>query len=109
MISRWAVLLLGVALGSGPQPRAHTVEIRGMGFDPAVLSVSPGDTVIWINRDIVPHTATAVQRAEWDTGLLQQGQSGRIVATVGDTIRYVCGLHPTMRGTLVIRERTGKD
>lgn len=93
-------ILMAATLGRGA-PRAHTVEIRGMQFHPAELTAAPGDTIVWINRDIVPHTATA---NAWGTDVLSQGQSGRIVARRMGTIEYVCTLHPSMRGNLVIRD-----
>ena len=95
----WLLLLLA---GATP-PKTHTVEIRGMEFHPAVLTAAVGDTIVWINRDIVPHTATAGGRTKWDTGQLTQGQEGRYVARHGGVARYVCTLHPTMHGKLVIR------
>lgn len=98
----WLVGVLLVAVfGGGVPPQTHTIEIRGMEFHPAELTVAVGDTVVWINRDIVPHTATT---QDWDTGLLSQEQSGRTVAPHSGTVRYVCNLHPLMRGTLVIRD-----
>jgi plastocyanin len=82
----------------------HTIEIRGMAFHPESLTVAPGDTVVWINRDIVPHTATASgSAAKWSTAQLAQGESGRYVPRRAGTIQYICALHPTMRGTLTIR------
>lgn len=95
----WLFLLL--ALGSAP--RTHTVEIRGMEFHPAVLSVAVGDTIVWINHDIVPHTATATEKPKWDTGQLVQGQMGRYIARDPGMARYGCTLHPTMHGKLIIR------
>ena len=96
------VLLLASLAGSSSPPRTHTVEIRGMEFHPAALTVAPGDTVVWINRDIVPHTATA--KATWDTGTLTQGATGRYIAAHPGTVRYICAFHPTMLGTLIIRK-----
>jgi plastocyanin len=81
-------------------PRSHVIEIRGMAFQPAKLTATRGDTVVWINRDIVPHTATA---PGWDTGTLSQAESGRVVLRDAGTVHYVCQLHPTMRGTLIVR------
>ncbi|MGE5803031.1 MAG: plastocyanin/azurin family copper-binding protein [Gemmatimonadota bacterium] len=101
MIRQLAVLLLAMVAGSSPPPRAHTVEIRGMEFHPAVLTVAPGDTVVWINRDLVPHTATA---ESWGTKQLAQGQVGRVVARHTGRVAYACILHPTMHGALVIRD-----
>jgi len=103
----WLLVLLG-GLGAqqaapAPKPRTHTVEIRGMAFEPAVDTVAVGDTIVWVNRDIVPHTATASGHTKWDTGQIRQGQTGRYVATQRGEARYVCSLHPTMHGRLVIR------
>ncbi|HET8712597.1 MAG TPA: cupredoxin family copper-binding protein [Gemmatimonadales bacterium] len=102
MIWQLAVLLFA-AFGGSAAPRTHTVEIRGMQFRPAALTVAVGDTVVWINRDIVPHTATAT--GKWDTGTIAQGASGRLVAARPGALDYICTLHPTMRGTLIIRKQ----
>ena len=45
-----------------------------MAFHPEVLEVQRGDTVVWINRDIVPHTATATRKSGWDTGTAPSGK-----------------------------------
>jgi len=73
-----------------------------MAFHPASLNVSVGDTVVWINRDIVPHTATGSGRRKWDSGQLQLGDSGRYVPRRAGRVPYACTLHPTMKGLLII-------
>ena len=96
----WLVLLLGLST----PPTTHTVEIRGMEFHPAALTVAVGDTIVWVNRDIVPHTATASGRVKaWDTKQLSQGQTGRYIARHKGTLHYSCTLHPTMHGTVIVR------
>lgn len=101
----WLTTLLGV--GTLPEksavPRRHVVEIRGMAFHPAPLTVARGDTVVWINRDIVPHTATAAGSATWDTGTLTQGDSARYVPHGAGVAPYICTLHPVMQGTLIVQ------
>lgn len=84
-------------------PTAHVVEIRGMAFHPAVLEVARGDTVVWINRDMYAHTATATGARGWDTGMLTEGQEAREVVRRAGTTRYICTLHATMEGTLTVR------
>jgi plastocyanin len=76
-----------------------------MAFHPDSVRVTAGDTVSWINQDIVPHTATSQHGAalQWDTGQLAQGATGRFVARRAGTVRYTCTLHPTMHGVLVIQ------
>lgn len=103
---RWLLVLPLAWLAGGrpaPRPTAHTVEIRGMRFVPAVLTIAPGDTVVWINRDIVPHTATATRGNGFDTGLIAHDSTARYVATRAGRIRYSCTYHPTMHGSLVIQ------
>jgi plastocyanin len=84
-------------------PRRHVVEIQGMQFHPAVLEVQRGDTVVWVNRDIVPHTATSTRKSGWDTGALARGDSGRYVVRHRGEDRYSCRLHPVMLGELIVQ------
>lgn len=93
----------GARRPGGPVARRHVVEMRGMAFSPAALEVRRGDTIVWINRDIVPHTATSSRTAGWDTGPLPQGISGRYVARRAGEARYFCRLHPVMLGRLIVR------
>lgn len=96
-------MMLWFLLGLGMAPRTHTVEIRGMEFHPAVLTAQVGDTVVWTNRDIVPHTTTAKGRFAWDTGTLTQAQSGRYVVQHTGVAHYSCTFHPTMHGALIVQ------
>ncbi|HSU16877.1 cupredoxin domain-containing protein [Longimicrobium sp.] len=93
-----AALALAACGGGRPHPpERHTVELRNFGFSPASLAVRPGDEVVFVNRDAVPHTATADDRA-WDTGSIAAGDSAVVKVTGGGT--YKCTFHPTMTGTL---------
>ena len=78
------------------------MEIRGFAYLPATLEVAAGDTVVWINRDVVPHTATR-DGTGWDSGSLVAGGSWRLVAVPGGSQPYYCAFHPSMRGVLVVR------
>lgn len=101
-----ALVLAGAARPPQPDqlpPQGHVVEIRGMAFHPEVLEVQRGDTVVWINQDIVPHTATETRKSEWNTGPLLQGKSGSHVARRRGEAPYYCELHPVMLGKLIVR------
>jgi plastocyanin len=75
------------------------VEIRGFVFTPAALTVAPGDTVVWRNLDILPHTATSA--GDWDSGAIAGGAEWRWVAVAGD-FTYRCSFHPTMLGRVSV-------
>lgn len=81
-------------------PEIHTVEIRAMGFHPTELRVRPGDSVVWINRDVVPHTATASDSA-WTSPPLDRGERWGMLASAGDG-HYTCVFHPVMEARLMI-------
>lgn len=88
------------ACAADVQPvRTHVVEIRQFAFLPETVSVSPGDTIRWVNRDPVPHTATA-SNGSWDSGRLEAESEWVMVvggAAAGD---YVCAYHPNMKATV---------
>lgn len=84
------------------EPRAHAVSIANFAFDPSEVVVAPGDTVVWTNADFVPHTATASD-SRWDSGSLAANATWRFVAEDRGRYEYYCLLHPTMRGSIVVR------
>lgn len=92
--------LAKTALAHG-EPRTHTVRIKNFVFAPRTLTVHAGDTIRWINNDIVPHTATADDES-WDTGELKRGQSGEIKVRADMTLNYFCRFHPMMKANLRI-------
>ena len=94
-----AALLIGSASAA---PALHTVTIDGFEFHPAEITVSKGDVVVWVNKDPVPHTATA-PRTAFDSGTINAGSSFRFTATSPGRFDYVCTLHPTMKGALIVR------
>lgn len=82
-------------------PRRHVVEMRGFAFAPAQLEVALGDTIVWVNRDALPHTATAID-ATWDSGEMRANASWGRVAESAGTEDYICAYHPNMRGAVTV-------
>lgn len=79
--------------------RQHLVEMRGLEFIPKELTVSPGDTVIWVNRDLVAHTVTAHDES-WDSGLVPSRGRWQTVVSADMGSAYFCRYHPSMTGRL---------
>lgn len=77
----------------------HQVSIQGFAFVPAAIAVAPGDTVVFTNRDIAPHTVTS-ESGVFDSGRLGSGQSVRMSFSARGEYPYLCAIHPRMRGTL---------
>jgi plastocyanin len=107
VVTSLQVLTLAAASAHRPLPPAavrRTVAISSLAYHPADLEVAPGDTIIWVNRDIVPHTATSDKSPRAiDTGTMAAGDSSKYIATRAGVYRYTCAFHPTMQGRLVVR------
>ena len=84
------------------RPTTHTVTIEGMRFQPDALAVSRGDTIVWVNKDLVPHTATS-KAGSFDSKTIQVDKSWKYTMRTKGTFAYICTLHPTMKGTLRVR------
>lgn len=98
-----AGLLLAAGLAAylpAASAATRTIVIEGMQFAPVTITVKQGDTVVWVNRDFVPHTATAGEA--FDSGPIAAGASWRFVPRTAGRYAYVCTLHPTMKATLVV-------
>lgn len=81
-------------------PRTYTVMIDKMKFGPPP-ALRKGDAILWVNRDFLRHTATAVDHS-FDIDL-QPGAKRRIVIRKSGSIPFVCRYHPGMRGVLQVK------
>jgi plastocyanin len=109
--------VLAVALGmmlavSAPttvtaQGAPVAVEIVDFGFNPANVTVPVGGRVTWTNTGQATHTATS-QTGGWDSGRLGSGQSFTFTAARAGSFEYVCAIHASMRGTVVVQATAGQ-
>jgi plastocyanin len=83
-------------------PAVHTIVIDGMRFIPQTLEVKSGDTVVWRNKDPFPHTATAGAGGPASPAIAA-GASWTFTANKRGSFPYLCMLHRTMTGTLVVK------
>ena len=97
------LLLLGTTTGEAlRKPKTHTVIIEGTSFQPASLTVAAGDSVLWLNKDFFPHTATSTQ-GKFDSKEIESGESWKYVAKQKGDYAYFCTFHTTMKGMLRVK------
>ena len=94
-----ATFVAAISLNIAKASETHTVEISQFAFIPAKITVAAGDTIIWVNRDIVPHTATA-DNGSWDTGEILTNQQKRIIVAEDQSLSYYCAYHPSMKAEI---------
>lgn len=93
-------LALATAAEAASPPKVHTVVITDMAFGRPPAGVRPGDVVVWVNKDMFRHTATARDKS-FDVDLAP-GKSARTVVRKPGTISFYCRYHPGMTGRLVV-------
>lgn len=77
----------------------HEIEIRDFKFNPSSLTVKPGDTIRWRNRDRAPHDATG---KNWKTKMIRPNKKAEITVTADMSPDYICSIHPSMKASLKI-------
>lgn len=90
----------GVA-GNAPPP-ARTVVIENVQFNPAALTVHRGERIVWVNKDLFPHTVTSPSLGV-DSGSIAPQASWSFVPRKAGTYPYTCTFHPTMKATLTVQ------
>jgi plastocyanin len=102
-----AALLVSSDLTAADAPRpaegaAHTVVIENMQYNPPELRVHRGERIVWVNKDLFPHTVTAAAHA-FDSGSIAAGASWTYVAGKAGEYAYGCTFHPTMKAILRVQ------
>jgi len=77
------------------------VTIQGFAFNPSSITISPGDTVKWTNIDSATHDVVGT---DFSSGNLKKGDSYEHTFTKPDTYNYRCSFHPSMLGTVIVKE-----
>lgn len=71
-------------------------------FHPETLKVRPGDTVVFINRDIVDHDVTDHDGDAFASGTLKPGEMWKHV--FDSDANYYCSLHVIMEGRIEVEK-----
>jgi len=84
------------------------VTIDNFVFEPARLTIKAGTTVTWTNRDDIPHTVAAKDRA-FKSKVMDTDETYSFTFTTPGEYTYFCSLHPHMTATIVVEGTTGSS
>ena len=90
-----ATLLLAGIVAAADQ----TVLMDGGHFVPPTVEISVGDTVTWTNRDALLHDASG---DGWATEQITDDESDSVTFSTAGSYDYLCTIHPSMTGTVVV-------
>jgi plastocyanin len=103
-----AALLIGDTTGftarAAQQVPSSTAEVKidNFSFGPATLTVTPGTTVTWTNRDDIPHTVVSDDKV-FKSKVLDTDEKFSFTFTKPGTYPYFCSVHPKMTGRVVVQ------
>jgi plastocyanin len=98
----FVVAALALVLAAPASTATATVQIKRSGFVPATVTINQDDSVTWTNADTINHQVVA-NTGSFSSPILRPGRSYTRTFRGGGTFRYHDGLHPSLRGTVVVR------
>lgn len=98
-----AIALAFTALSTSAVAVEVQVDISKFAFTPKEITVKPGTTVVWTNRDATPHTIKAKDGSFLSPGMDTGDTYTHTFASEGD-VSYFCTVHPFMTGIVHVRQ-----
>jgi plastocyanin len=102
LLQRGLLLASLIAPVAARSDDAAQIKIDNFTFGPAKLVVTKGTAVTWTNQDDIPHSIVlaplGVHSKALDTDKTFTYQFEK-----AGTFAYVCGLHPAMHGTVIVK------
>lgn len=91
-------LVLGGVLS---QAQAETIQvvIDKLVFSPAAVTAKVGDTIEWINKDPLAHTATV--KGGWEV-MIPPKKTATQKLEKEEAVDFYCRFHPNMKGSLTV-------
>ena len=81
-----------------------TVTIEAFQFQPDKVRIRRGQSVIFINKDEVPHTVTPGKNAHFaPSGIIKGGERHEVLFEAAGAQDYLCDFHPSMRGRVIVK------
>ena len=89
-----------IATGAGAPET--TVDIQSFAFVPQEITVKPGTTIAWTNKDQTAHSVVSKEGKFASKGMDTDDRYTFTFTQEGD-YAYFCSLHPHMIGTVHVR------
>ena len=79
-----------------------TVSMDHNTFMPGEITVVPGTTVTWVNKEAMPHTVVDTNKGFRSKILAKDASFAFTFTTAGD-YDYLCSIHPNMKGKVIVK------
>lgn len=81
---------------------APAIKIDNFKFGPEKLTIDKGTEVTWTNQDDIPHSILMMAQGIRSKPLDTDNTFSYRFDKAG-TYNYICGIHPAMHGTVVVK------
>ena len=97
-----AALAAFLALAGAARAEDTVIQIENFTFNPPEVTIKPGSTVTWKNADDIPHSVVE-NDTKFRSKALDTGESFSMTFTDAGDVGYFCGLHPHMKGKIIVK------
>jgi plastocyanin len=114
LIEQFTIILLLIGLGfhsylvnaDTVENKIHNVEIKKFKFIPATITINPGDTVIWTNKEKRQyHSVWFKEAGDEEPDYFFPDETYQRTFDQAGQFNYLCGPHPKMIGTVLVNEK----
>jgi plastocyanin len=93
---------LAAKQAAAPSKNSEAVMIEAFAFAPPTITAQVGQEITWENHDPADHTVTG-EDGSFDSGTMAQGATFKATFDSPGEYRYICELHPGMRGKVTVK------
>lgn len=79
--------------------QTNSVTIKDFAFSPETLTVKQGTKVTWTNEDTATHT---IKSDTFNSPDISQGNTFEFTFATKGSFDYSCGIHPSMKGKVIV-------
>jgi plastocyanin len=101
VVVAFALMFTSGLATAGAPPAEANVTIDNFTFTPATLTIKPGTKVTFVNHDDIPHSIVDA-KGTFRSKVLDTDESYSMTFNTAGDVTYFCGLHPHMKGAIVV-------
>jgi plastocyanin len=85
-------------------PAGNVVEVKidNFSFSPQTITIKPGTTIVWTNRDDIPHTVVSDDKV-FKSKVLDTDEKFSFTFDKAGNFPYFCSVHPKMTGKVIVQ------
>jgi plastocyanin len=87
---------------AAPAGKVVEVKVDNFSFSPQTITIAAGTTVIWTNRDDIPHTVVSDDKV-FKSKVLDTDEKFSFTFDKAGNFPYFCSIHPKMTGKVIVQ------